>query len=129
MPTVLKEGDKILIAHRRLYDGDEARFFAGIVVSYDAGAFRISGWTFLQDSATGMVFKKEDLRTKLYSLASGTILVYGLPDDVEMGSLRFEGREGELILTDAKNLHMNMSEHFADLPGSEVTRNWRLLAP
>jgi hypothetical protein len=116
--SVLKQGDKVLVAHRRLFDGDEVRYFAGIVESYDAGVFRATGWTFLQDATTKMLFKKEDVRTKLYSLASGTVMVYSLPDDVELGHLRFEGRD-----------HMNMSEHFADLPGSDQARRWQLLAP
>jgi hypothetical protein len=127
--SVLKQGDKVLVAHRRLFDGDEVRYFAGIVESYDAGVFRATGWTFLQDATTKMLFKKEDVRTKLYSLASGTVMVYSLPDDVELGHLRFEGRDGTLVLTDTQNLHMNMSEHFADLPGSDQARRWQLLAP
>lgn len=129
MSAVLKEGDKIFVSHRRLFDGDEVRHFAGVVDNYESGVLRATGWTYLQDPATGMIFRKEDVRTKLYSLASGTIMIYGLGDEVDMEALKFEGRDGLLLLTDGKTLRMNMSERFADLPGSEEARRWRLLAP
>jgi hypothetical protein len=34
---LLKVGDKILVAHRRLYDKDEERFFVGRIEAYEAG--------------------------------------------------------------------------------------------
>ena len=40
---VLKEGDNILVAHRRLFEKDEVRFFVGRVDAYEAGIVKAPG--------------------------------------------------------------------------------------
>jgi hypothetical protein len=124
MSAVLTAGDKILVSHRRLFEGDEIRHFAGVVESYDSGIVCVTGWTYLQDPSSGMIFRKEDERTKLYAIASGTILLYRLPGDVDLAALRFEGRDGLLWLTDGRNLRMNMSERFADPAERSASSRW-----
>ena len=114
MEEMLSEGDKLLVCHRRLFEGDELRFFAGTVTAYEAGIVRVTGWTFVRDFRSGNVLKKEEVRTKLYSLASGTILVYRLPDATNMESLKFVGSAALLSLTDSENLKMDLSEHVRD---------------
>jgi hypothetical protein len=111
---MLCEGDKLLVCHRRLFEGDELRFFSGTVAAYEAGIVRVTGWTFVRDFGTGTILKKDEVRTKLYSLASGTILVYRLPDETKVESLKFVGSQAHLLLTDGENLTMDLSEHVRD---------------
>ena len=73
---VLESGDKLLIAHRRLYEKDEMRFFVGHIDGYEAGIARLTGHSYVRDPIGGTMLEKSDLRTKILSLASGTLLVY-----------------------------------------------------
>ena len=107
---LLAPGNKILISHRRLFDKDEPRYFVGEVVAYDTHLVKVTGYSFVRDLGSGRVIRKEDRRTKLVSLTSGTFLVYQLPDEVRLENTTFESCEGDLTLTDGSELQMNMAE-------------------
>ena len=107
---LLPEGSKILVVHRRLFERDEGRFFLGTVEGYESGIVLVTGYTFVRDQLSGEMKRKADSRTKLISVTSGTMLVYKLPDDVEIAQTKFVAQESELYLTDGKNLQMNLSE-------------------
>lgn len=113
MPGVLQQGDKLLVSHRRLFERDELRYFAGTVVQYEAGVVKVEGWTFLKDFGSGRIMRKPDVRTKLYSLASGMILVYQLPNESDLTTLEFIGDAAHVVLKDDRGLEMDVSEHAA----------------
>ena len=108
---MLEAGNKVLISHRRLFANDEPRCFVGEVVSYADGLVKVQGYSFVRDLMQGVFLRKEDLRTKIISISSGSLLVYQLPDDTDVAAVKFETHEAELVLTDGKTLHMNMAEH------------------
>jgi hypothetical protein len=107
---ILEQGDSILVAHRRLYDRDEARFFIGRVDAYEAGVVKVTGHSYVRDSMGGRVLEKADKRTKILSLSSGTLIVYQLPDNVGLEALKFVSADGQLVLTDGKGFTMNVTE-------------------
>jgi hypothetical protein len=107
---MLKEGDKSLIAHRRLFEKDDMRLFVGRVDAYEAGIVKATGHSYLRDMMGGKVVEKEEQRTKILSLSSGTLIVYQLPDHVTMDALKFVAADGRLSLTDGKKFTMNLSE-------------------
>jgi hypothetical protein len=76
---LLKEGDKILVAHRRLFEKDEVRFFVGRVEVCESGIVKATGHSYLRDALRGQLVEKADERTKILSLSSGTLVVYQLP--------------------------------------------------
>jgi hypothetical protein len=108
---LLKEGDKILVTHRRLFEKDEVRFFIGRVQAYDAGVVKATGHSYLRDTMGGRVVEKADERTKILSLSSGTLIVYQLPDSVALDALKFVAGEARLSLTDGKGYTLNLAEH------------------
>jgi len=108
---LLKEGDKILVTHRRLFEKDEARFFIGSIDAYEAGVVKVKGHSYVRDFVGGRVIEKTDERTKILSLSSGTLIVYQLPNTVAIEKLIFDARDGLLTLTDGKDFIMNLSEH------------------
>ena len=73
---LLQPDDKLLVVHRRLFERDGSRFFVGRVDGYESGIVRLTGFTFVRDPIGGAVSRKSDPRTKLFSLSSGTLLVY-----------------------------------------------------
>src|SRR5262245_38216760 len=86
---ILRAGSRVLIIHRRLFSEDSARIFAGVVDGYDAGIAKVRGHTWLRNIFDAEFMRKEDQRTKIISLSSGTLMVYELPDDTDMASLKF----------------------------------------
>ena len=107
---LLNEGDKILVAHRRLFEKDEIRFFVGRVDAYEAGVVRVTGHSHVRDAVGGRLIEKDDERTKILSLASGTLIVYLLPDRVALDLLKFVATDGRLVLSDGKGFTMNLTE-------------------
>lgn len=107
---ILQPESKILVAHRRLYPEDHTRYFIGEVEAYEDGLARVTGLTFLRDGYQGTFHKKEDLRTKILALASGGMIVYQLPDAVELGSLDFHSEGTRIFLRDGQGFEMDMTE-------------------
>ncbi len=108
---MLKQGDKLLIVHRRLFEKDTPRFFVGEVQVYEAGLAKVKGYTFVKDLFSGSMKKKPDLRTKIMSIVSGTFIVYQLPVTVLLDSVRFDlEKDGGLILMDEGGFSMDVGE-------------------
>lgn len=108
---ILEEGGRVLIVHRRLFEADHPRYFVGIVDAYEAGVIRVSGYTWVRDSFNGTFARKEELRTKIFSIASGTLIVYQLPSGTDVKAIRFElNKDGKLTLTDGGALKMDLTE-------------------
>jgi hypothetical protein len=108
---ILKQGDRVLIVHRRLFDGDSGRFFLAVVDAYEQGLARVTGYTFVREQLEGRVLRKEDCRTKIVSVASGSLIVYQLPDDLVIEDVQVVIRESCLSMTDGRQFDMNLSEH------------------
>jgi hypothetical protein len=108
---ILKQGDMLLIVHRRLYDKDEARFFVGHVEDYESGIVKLRGHSYVRDTISGLMIEKSDVRTRILSLSSGTLLVYQLPDALDIDDVKFEILDNLLSLTDGKEFKMNLAEH------------------
>jgi len=110
---LLQKGDKLLIAHRRLFQGDAERYFIGSVEAYDQGVVRIIGHTWVHDVAHGKLIRKEDKRCKIISLVSGSLLTYQLPAHVAVDLLRIEQHKQHLVLTGGDNFIMDISDRVA----------------
>lgn len=73
----------------------------GEVLIYEAGIVKVKGYTFVKDMFSGNMQKKSDLRTKVMSIVSGTLIVYQLPVTALLDSMRFSlDQDGGLVLTD-----------------------------
>ena len=107
---ILNQGDKLLVVHRRLFEKDDPRFFIGTVQDYEDGVAEVAGFSFVRDVLGGTVQRKEENRTKLLAISSGTLLVYQLPAEVKIESLTITASESELHLTDGAGFVMNLSE-------------------
>ena len=108
---ILKKGDKILAAHRRLFEGDQPRFFTGEVEEMQGDIFAATGHSWLWGVREGAMVRKNDVRTKILSLGSGTLIVYRLPWNVEIALLKLEtGIGSQAVLTDGDRFHMDVSE-------------------
>jgi hypothetical protein len=108
---ILEPGDRLLVAHRRLFPQDQPRFFLGIVEQYDHGIAVVSGFTFVRETLNGVVKRKDDLRTKILPILSGTLFIYRLPQTLDIQAVHIESAEGKLCFTDGHGFSMNLAEH------------------
>ena len=102
---------KVLIAHRRLFPEDSERLFFGEVLAYEDGVVKVRGCTFLRDPYRGGLMRKDEVRTKLVSITSGTVLVYELDDSVRLDSLEAETNGMYTRVSDGADFEMDLSEH------------------
>jgi len=107
---LLEPGDNLLVVHRRLFEGDQSRFFVGRVEAYEDGLVRIEGYSFARDSVDGNLCRKEESQAKLYAIGSGTLITYFIPAEVDVAQLKMETRKSGLTLTDGQRFSMNISE-------------------
>ena len=108
---LLAAGDKLLIAHRRLYEGDQPRLFAGIVEAYEAGIVKVAGYSWVREPVRGELQKKEDRRTKILSIASAGLICYQLPSQVNIERLELKpAAQHQVILTDGAGFSMNLTD-------------------
>lgn len=108
---LIEPGSKLLIVHRRLYDRDRARFFVGVVEAYQDGLARVTGHTWAQDAFHESFVKKEDARCKIIPLTSGALIVYLLPNTLNLARVEFHADpQGRLWLRDGEGLGMDLTE-------------------
>ncbi|HVK07282.1 MAG TPA: hypothetical protein VM597_00760 [Gemmataceae bacterium] len=107
---MLSEGDKILVAHRRLFRGDAPHFFVGRVDAYEAGVVKATGHSYVRDPVTGGMIEKTDPRTKVLAVASGTLLVYQLPSGTVLEAVTFTWADGRVTAADGNGFTMNLGE-------------------
>jgi len=109
---ILEPGSKVLVVHRRLFENDRARYFVGAVDKCEGVLARITGKTWVQDPFNSAFLRKEDPRTKIVSLESGSMIVYVLPGYIELSALTFDySNKGQVFLHSPDNsFRMDLSE-------------------
>ena len=107
---LLEPGNKLMVAHRRLFEKDAPRFFVGEVLAYQDGIVKLRGYSFVRDISSGRLLRKDDPRTKLVALASGSCIVYQLPDPVDVASVEIEWSHRDLLLKADGGVIMDLAE-------------------
>ena len=107
---LIEKGEKLLVAHRRLYESDIERYFLGVVDAYDQGLVRVTGYTWQHDIVHGRLVRKEDKRCKIFSLTAGNLISYVLPAHVDTAMLRIEQHKQHLLLTDGNTVTLDISD-------------------
>ena len=116
---ILEKGSKVLVSHRRLFEHDHGRYFVGVVEEYDSGVARVCGHTWMRDGYRGEFRRKDDERTKLIALASGTVIVYLLPASTRLDQLALEQEGVNVFVRDGHVVEMDVTEgvlHGGDAP-------------
>ena len=109
---MLKDGDLLLLVHRRLFNHDHSRYFIGEVEDYADGLVRVGGYSWLRDPLIPTGYRrKEDLRTKIFSLSSGTVICYVLDANCDPHDLKiFSDEEGDTFLAEGRRIIMDLTE-------------------
>ena len=106
---ILELGSTVLVSHRRMFEGDECRYFVGRVIACDGPLVKLEGFSFVRDLSNGRIVKKDEKRRKIISLSSPGHFVYQLPD-TNLDTVEFRSGDGEVILKNGTCELMNLSE-------------------
>ena len=108
---MLSKGEKVFVVTRRLFDKDLRRHFVGEIQDVSGAAMRVQGYAFIFDETMNDFIRREDLRTRIFSIIDAGILIAVIPADVSIEEIRYRVDEkNRRILTDGKNYKMNVSE-------------------
>ena len=113
---VIKPGDKLLACHRRLFENDEPRYFNGEVLSSNDSVIKLRGCSHLRDLSTGHFKRKDEIRTKVISVTSGTHILYELPPDAPVESMQIRGIGGKVELRGHGEFRMDLTEYSVHHP-------------
>ncbi|NOT30237.1 MAG: hypothetical protein HOP15_07305 [Planctomycetes bacterium] len=107
---ILDTGMKVLISHRRLFEGDQPRLFVGTVESYEDGLARVTGYTWIRDYHHGGFHCKDDVRTKIIAVASGSVIVYQLESSLDLSAFEITTEGSQVLAKDGHGFLMDLTE-------------------
>ena len=110
---VLKEGDKIHVVTRRLFDADLRRHFAGQVQAASEHAARVQGYAFIFDQSHSGFIKRPELRVRILSLTDASVIINILPESVDLNELKYAVANDRLVLTDGRAFSLDINEFSA----------------
>ena len=107
---LLDRGEKLHVIQRRLFDADTRRHFVGEVLAVDGPAARVEGYAFVFDTLRGGFERKPELRVRLVPLNDARLIITVLPRETEVEQCRYAVEGGRLVLTDGKQLKLDVNE-------------------
>src|SRR5258708_2981178 len=108
---ILRPGEKIHVIHRRLFERDLRKHFAGVVLYYEAGVIRAEGHVFVIEDPTQNVFKKKpDKRVRIMSVNGGNLIVNVIPQEVDLDAIRYDHQDRGLRVTDGSDWWLDIRE-------------------
>jgi hypothetical protein len=102
-------GEGVIIITRRSFPEDERRHFIGRVTASTGSLIRVEGHAWIANSI-GNYEQRHDLRTRLFSLATGGEVVLVVPPEIDVDGLRYASAGGRLIITDGSAYTLDISE-------------------
>ena len=107
--TPVSVGEGVIVITRRAFSEDERRHFIGRVTSWTGSLIRVEGHAWIAN-AIGNFEQRDDLRTRLFSLATGGEIVLLVPAEVDLDRLRYRSAQGRLVITDDAGYSVDISE-------------------
>ena len=108
-------GEKVFVITRRSFEGDLRRQFVGEVQVVTDFAIRVQGYAFVFDDGNGQFVRRDDLRTRIFSLLDAGLVIYILPGEARLDDIEHVWDESKRrIITDRKTFSMNVSEFSID---------------
>ena len=107
---VVKPGDKLHIATRRLFPGDVRRHFVGTVSAVEGALIRVEGFAFILHPGTNEYERRPNLRQRIISLADGTQVVHAIPEAVDVARLQYSFVQDRLVLSDGEAFSLDIHE-------------------
>jgi len=111
---VLKEGEKVHIITRRLFENDLRRHFVGEVQAVSEVAVRLEGYVFVFDAGDVRYVKRPERRVRIFGLADSGSIINVLPAHVDLDALSYQtSAENHMVFTDGKSFSLDINEFSA----------------
>ncbi len=111
---VLKEGEKVHVITRRLFDNDLRRHFLGTVQAVSEVAVRLEGYAFVLDPRTNQFTKRPERRIRVIGLADSGSIINVIPIHVDLDAVSYQiSAENRTVLTDGKSFSLDINEFSA----------------
>jgi hypothetical protein len=104
---VLENGEFVHIVEHRRFESDVRRHFVGKVVACDQGHFRVSGFIFRYNLASGQFEKIEEPRERVFVI-DNMISLTVLPPTCDLERMTYERYRDELYLTDFGDVRLEI---------------------
>ena len=108
--AVIAIGEIVHIIERRRFDTDVRRHFVGAVEQADATIIRVVGYTFVYDHSLTRYVRASELRTRIIPLSASGLVINIAPADTQLEEVRYEDRDGRLIVTDGGSFNLDINE-------------------
>jgi hypothetical protein len=106
---VLNSGEYVHIIHRQFFPDDARRHFVGTVESHENELVRVKGYLFATDSTNSQFVRREQLRTRIFSLGDA-VIVNVLPARVKIDQITYTHRpNGDVHITDGTDWHFDIT--------------------
>ena len=112
--VVLKNGQKVHVITRRLFEGDLRRHFIGEVKEVDGHLVLLEGYPIVFLSMYNQFIKKSHKNLRIFSLANTGLIINVLPDHVNLEELVYTNADRKLSLTDNKSFTLDIQEFTAN---------------
>ena len=103
-------GEKIHVIERRSFESDIRRHFFGEVDRVAEHAARVIGYAFIFDSGTNTYTRSNGPRHRIVPLAAPGYVINVVASDTAVEDVRYEDRAGRLVVTDGKDLALDINE-------------------
>jgi hypothetical protein len=111
---ILKEGEKVHIITRRLFENDLRRHFAGEVQAAGEVAVRIEGYVFVFDAGNVRYVKRPERRVRISGLADSGNIINVIPAHVDLEALSYQtSADNRAVFTDGKSFTLDINEFSA----------------
>ena len=108
---VLKEGEKVHIISRRLFENDLRRHFVGEVRAVSEVAVRLEGYVYVFDAGDVRYVKRSERRVRIFGLADSGSIINVLPAHVDLDALSYQvSAKNRTVLTDGKSFSLDINE-------------------
>jgi len=110
----LKIGEKVFIITLRLIEKDLRRHIVGEVLESTDMTARVRGYAFVYDDASGDFMRREEVRTRIFSLTDAVYIINLLPGETVLEDISYQADDkNQRMITDGKTFQMNVSEFSA----------------
>lgn len=108
---MLEQGERVYVVLHRLFDGDKTRQFAGEILEASDTVMKVQGYTFVHDSFTNAIVRRDDIRTRIISMVDAANIIMIIPKEVIIENVQFDiNSRNQHVITDKASFAMNLSE-------------------
>ena len=108
--AVLRPGEKILLIHRPLFQGDARRHFIGVVLAVEMPLIRASGYVYAADPKTNQFRRHEPERIRVVALTGDSLIVNVIQPSVQIETVTYQYHSGSSIyLADGSGWRLDVS--------------------